>query len=102
MAARVDVGIDAQRDARRRPLRLGELVEAVQLARRFDVDRLEAERDRPRQLVGALADAGEHDLTGVKAAAQRDIDFAHRVGVDAAPRSLSSLTISSDELALSA
>ena len=44
MALRVDVGIDAQRDARRGALRDRALIDAIELARRFDVDRQQPER----------------------------------------------------------
>ena len=102
MAARVDIRVHAQRHARDHALLAGQLIEAIELAWRLDVDRLEPERDGARQLVGALADAGEHDLARLEPAAQRDVDFAHRIGVDAAAEALSSRTISSVEFAFSA
>ena len=84
MAPRVDVGIDAQRDARRRILRDRALIDAIELAWRFDVDRQQPERHRAIDLRRALADAGEHDLIGTKAAAHRDVDFAERIGIGVA------------------
>ena len=103
MALRVDVGVDAQRDARAHALRDRALIDAIELARRFDVDREQAQRDGAIDLGRALADAGEHDLIGTEPAAHRDVDFAQRIGVGvAAERPCSSRTIASDELALSA
>ena len=48
---------------------------------RLGVDGLDAERDGPLQLVARLPDAGEDDLVGDEAGAQRDLDLADRVGV---------------------
>ena len=50
MAARVDVGVDAQRDAGARLPLAREQVDALELPFRFGVDRLDAEIDRLRQL----------------------------------------------------
>ena len=68
MAPGVDVGVHPQRHPGAAALadRLG--VDALQLAARFGVDGLEAEGDRPRDLGGALADAGEDDLVRRKPA----------------------------------
>ncbi len=76
MAAGVDVGIDAQRHPRQRALRDGALVDAVELAGRFDVDGQQSQRHRAIDLRRALADAGEHDLIGTEAAPHRDVDLA--------------------------
>ena len=103
MALRVDVGIDAQRHARPRALRDRALIEAIELAGRFDVDREQAERHGAIELGRALADAGEHDLIGTEAAAQRHVDLAHRIGVGvAAERRAAAARSPSAELALSA
>ena len=88
VALRVDVGIDAQRDARPRALRDGALIDAIELARRLDVDRQQAQRDGAIDLGGALADAGEHDLIGAEPAAHRDVHFAERVRVGMAAERL--------------
>ena len=76
MAFRIDVGIDAQRDARRYILGDRALIDAIELSGRFDVDRQQAQRDGAIDLGGALADAGEHDLIGTEAAPQGHVDFA--------------------------
>ena len=84
VALGVDVGIDAQRDARPDALRDGALIDAIELARRLDVDRQQAQRDGAIDLGRALPDAGEHDLIGPEPAAHRDVHFAERVGVGVA------------------
>ena len=84
MAPGVDVGIHAQRHAHAPAVGDGELVEAIELARRFDVDGVHVEGDGAGELRRRLADAGEDDVSGGEAAAQRHVDLAHRVGVDAA------------------
>ena len=81
VALRVDVGIHAERDARRRALGPGARGDAIELARRLGVDGFQAERDRAIELLAGLADAGEDDLVGDQAGAQRDLDLAARVGV---------------------
>ena len=53
MAARVDVGIDAQRDPGAGLPLAGERVDALELPFRLGVDRLDAEIDRLRELRGA-------------------------------------------------
>ena len=83
VAARVDVRVDAQRDAGARLPLAREQVDPLELAFRFRVDGLDAEVDRLRQLRGRLADAGEDDLRGNEAGAQRDVDLAAGVGVRA-------------------
>ena len=84
MAAGVDVGVDPQRDARARLPLARQDVDALQLAFRLGVDRLDAEVDRLRQLRRGLADAGEDDLLGDEAGPQGDVDLAARVRVRAA------------------
>ena len=68
----------------RTPCAIGALIDAIELAGRFDVDRQQAERDGAIDLGGALADAGEHDLIGTEAAAHRDVDFAERIRIGVA------------------
>ena len=54
MALRVDVGVDAKRDARDvAPSRARDRLDAVELAGRLRVDRLQAERHGALELVGA-------------------------------------------------
>ena len=81
MTQRIDVGVDAQRDARARALRPGDAVDAIELPCRFGVDRLDAKRDRALELVPRLADAGEHDLGRNEAGPEGHVDFAARVRV---------------------
>jgi hypothetical protein len=52
-------------------------IEAIELSRRFDVDGLQSQRNRPRQLVGAFPNARKHDLSGFESAPQRQIDFTN-------------------------
>ena len=59
-------------------------VDALELAFRLGVDRLDAEVDRLRQLGVRLADAGEDDLRRDEAGAQRDVDLAAGIRVDLA------------------
>ena len=88
MAPGVDVGVHPQRHAGAAALadRLG--VDALQLAARFGVDGLEAEGDRPRDLGGALADAGEDDLVREEAGLEGDLDLADRIAVGAGAEAL--------------
>jgi hypothetical protein len=81
VALRIDVGVHTERDARRRALGPGARGDAIELAGRLGVDGFQAERDRAIQLLAGLADAGEDDLVGDQAGAQRDLDLAARVGV---------------------
>ena len=59
---RVDVGVDADRDLGARLALARDRVDAIELALRLGVDRLDAEVDGLRQLRVGLADAGEDDL----------------------------------------
>ena len=83
MAAGVDVGVDADGDARARLPGARDGVDALELALRLGVDRLDAEVDRLRQLGRGLADAGEDDLRRDEAGAQRDVDLAAGIRVGA-------------------
>ena len=83
MAAGVDVGVDAHRDARCAPGARGDGGDPRHLAGRLGVDGADAEADRALELVARLADAGEDDLVRREAGAQRDLDLAARVGVGA-------------------
>ena len=85
MAPGVDVRVDAERDAHGRPQRPGARRDAIELAGRFRVDRLQAERHGPIELVAALADAAEDDLLGNEPGAQRHLDLAARVRVHLRP-----------------
>ena len=66
------------------PCAIGALVDAIELARRFDVDGQQAERHGAIDLRRALADAREDDLIGPEPAAHRDVHLAERVGVGVA------------------
>ena len=69
MAARVDVGVDPQRDARAR-LPLARASASIRSSSPSDsaLIGLDAEIDRLRQLGARLADAGEDDLGGMNPA----------------------------------
>ena len=85
MAARVDVGIDPQRDARPGPPAPARSRRCVRARRRLGVDRPDAESDRLLELRARLADAGEDDLRRDETGAERHVDLAAgvRVGVAA-------------------
>ncbi len=84
MALRVDVRVDADRDADRTADPGGDRLDAIQLSGRFDVDRLQPERDGALELRGRLADAGEDDVGGSKTGSPGDIDLPDRIGIHAA------------------
>ena len=84
VAAGVDVGIDTDRHARPRLSFARDRVDALELALRFRVDRLDAEVDGLRQLRPGLPDAGEDNLGRDEPGAQRDVDLAAGVRVDLA------------------
>jgi hypothetical protein len=84
MAARVDVGVDAQRHARLPLLAAGDGRDAIELAGRLGIDRADVARDREFELGARLAHAGEHHLARREAGAQRDLDLAAGVRVGAA------------------
>ena len=88
MAPRVDVGVDAERDARA-GLPLAERCRSIRSSSPSDsaLIVLHAEVDRLRQLGAGLADAGEDDLSRDEAGAQRDVDLPARVRVGAAAES---------------
>ena len=82
MTPGVDVGIDANRHS-------GVVLHAGrdgfdprELARRFDVDRLESQRDGAFELGVRLAHAGKHDVRWREASPASDVELPHRVGVD--------------------
>ena len=81
VAFRVDVRVDSDRDARRAAGPLGDRLDARQLSSRFDVDRLQPERDAALELGCRLADAGEHDFRRLEPGFARHLDFPDRVGV---------------------
>ena len=58
--------------------------DALELSRRLDVDRPQAERHRLLELLPRLADAGEDDVGGGETGAAGDLDFPDGVGVDGA------------------
>jgi hypothetical protein len=84
MAAGVDVRVDADRHLGARLPFPGDRVEPFQLSRGLGVDRPHAELHGLRQFGVGLRHAGEDDLRGDEAGAQRDVDLPARVGVDAA------------------
>ena len=91
MALGVDVRVDAQRDARPPALGARRGVDALELAVRLGVDRLEAQADRLGDLARTLADPGEDDLVRPEAGPQRHLDLAERVGVGAGAEALHEL-----------
>ena len=85
MAARVDVRVDAQRDAGARLPLARERVDALELAFRLDVDRLDAEVDRLRRAPPRVLPTPVKTICGGdEAGAQRDVDLAAGVRVGAA------------------
>ena len=84
MALGVDVGVDPDRNADLGAAVGGDRGDAIELARRLDVDGVDARGDRERQLVARLADAGEDDVARREPGAQRNLDLTHRVRVGAA------------------
>ena len=75
VALRVNPDIDAKSHPHHASEPYGDRLEPRELARRLDVDRLQAERDGALELLGRLADAGEHDLRGDEAGPERDVDL---------------------------
>jgi len=80
----IDVRIDPDRDLRAHPPRARQGIDPLDLARRLDVDRADAEIDGVGELGRGLADAGEDDLRRGEPGAQRDVDLAAGVGIGAA------------------
>ena len=82
---RVDVGIDAHRDAGGATLARGDRRQQFQLGFGFDVDAENVFVERKREFVRGLADAGEHDLLRRDAGGPRALEFAagHHVGAGA-------------------
>ena len=75
MAQGIDVGVHAHGDARDAAEALGDRLDARELARRFHVDRLDAEADGAFELGRRLPDAGEDDGRGCEARLDRQLDF---------------------------
>ena len=84
VALRVDVGIDAERDACGRAEPRRDRFDARELADRLDVDRLEAQRHGALELGGRLADAGEDDVGRRKPGLARQLDLPDGVRVGGA------------------
>ena len=81
MAPGVDVGVDANRHARHEPRPHRQRLDALELAGRFDVDRLQPERHRAFELGVRLADAGEDDVARRETGLAGQLDFPNRVRV---------------------
>ncbi len=84
MALRVDVRVDADGDADWTADPCGDRLDTIQLSGRFDVDRLQPERNGAFELCGRLADAGEDNVGGSKTRSPRDVDLPNRIGIHAA------------------
>ena len=76
MRARIDVRVDAQRDARGAAHAGGERRQHVQLLGAFHVDLRDVLGECEPQFAFALADAGEHDAIGRNAGLARAAKFA--------------------------
>ena len=84
MRAGVDIRVDAHGNPRTLPSRLRGAIDALQLARRLGVDRLQAELHGPLDFVRRFADAAEDDVRRRKTGAHRQLDLADGVGIDGA------------------
>ena len=103
MALGVDVGVDAHRDAHRAAQARADRLEPRQLARRFDVDRLEPERDRrTRAPRGVLPTPVKTICDGAKPALRATSISHTELASTALPSSRSSRAIASVEFAFSA
>ena len=81
VAVRVDVGVDADRHASHAPLARGDRLDPIELARRFDVDRLEAERHSAVELRSRFPDARKHNVRGLKPGLAGELNFPDRICV---------------------
>ena len=84
MTARVDVGIDAQRDPRHAPERGRRGGDPVEFTCRLRVDRADVQRNRRGELVARLADAGEDDVCRLESGTLSHPNLTQGVGVDPA------------------
>ena len=77
----VDVGVDAHRDVRRRAERKGDVMDAVELRGRLDIEAPDARAQGEGDVGLGLAHAREDDLRGVPARLERaqDLAAAHAV-----------------------
>ena len=71
-----------------RPSARRDLGDPIELAGRLGVDRADVGGDGELELVARLADAGEDDVGGREAGAERHLDLAAGVGVGAAAERL--------------
>ena len=76
MSTRVHVRIDAKRHTRARAARPRQPIDPLQLARRFRVDRVDADRDSLIELRLRLADAGEHEVCWIETRPERHVELA--------------------------
>ncbi|NBN93819.1 MAG: hypothetical protein EBV35_08335, partial [Betaproteobacteria bacterium] len=79
---RIDIRVDAERDRRRRTVRLGHLVDARQLGCRLNVEALDVGLERLLDLGAGLAHPGEHDLAGVSPGREHACQFSARDDVE--------------------
>ncbi len=83
VGARIDIGVDAQRDRRARAHRHGDFAQRLELGLRLDVDLMDAGGQREFHLVARLADAGEDDARRRDAGGEGAAQFALRDDVGA-------------------
>lgn len=79
----VDVGVHAQRHARDLAHAAGDLVQAVQLGNRFDVEAQDVVRQRQAHFLDALADARKNHFARIAAGCEHAQQFAARDDVEA-------------------
>ena len=84
MTLGVDVGVDTHGDTGRLAQTLGDRLDAGQFASRFDVNRLQTERNGLFELRRRLPDAGEDDLVRLESHAPRHLDLPDGVGIGSA------------------
>ena len=83
MGSGIDVRIDPQRN-RCHGAQLGcNLLQALELVGRFDVEAVHADFQRAAHVVARLANAGEHDAVRLPAGRQDALEFATRNDVEA-------------------
>ena len=84
MRLRIDVGVDAQADARPPAGGLSDDAQQLELADAFDVEAEDAERERALHLRACLADAREDDPLRRAAGGEDALELAARDDVEAA------------------
>ncbi len=79
---RIDIRVDAERDRRRRTVRLGHLVDAREFGCRLDVEALDVGLERLLDLGAGLAHTGEHHLARVSPGREHACQFSARDDVE--------------------